>query len=213
MFVIGLGAGVVGVAVGAAAGYFRGMVDSVLLKVIEVMMIMPSVVVGAMLGKAAGDKGTTAPVLGGALALLFWVTMARLIRGEFFALREREFVDASRLAGASAFRVIFKHMLPNAVGVIVVQTTLLMSESMLMETALSYLGFGIKYPETSLGALISEYKDAIGQRPWLFWWPGVFMITIALCVNYLGDGLRDAFDPRQKRIPSRRRMAKAGEAA
>ena len=131
------------------------------------------------------------------------------MRGEFLTLREREFVDAAKVAGASSTRIIRKHMIPNAMGVIIVNTTLLASQAVLLETALSYLGFGIKSPDVSLGTMISEYQSAFSTRPWLFWWPGLFIILIALSVNFIGDGLRDAFDPRQKRIPSERKMNRA----
>jgi peptide/nickel transport system permease protein len=94
-------------------------------------------------------------------------------------------------------------------GVIIVNTTLLMSQAVLLETALSYLGFGVRAPDVSLGTMISMYQSAFATRPWLFWWPGLFIIIIALSVNFIGDGLRDAFDPRQRRVPSARRMQKA----
>src|SRR5699024_7980082 len=123
--------------------------------------------------------------------------------------RARETIDAARVAGASTSRIIFKHMLPNAMGVMIVSVTLLMSSAILLETALSYLGFGITSPNVSLGRLISEYETAFATRPWLFWWPGMFIVSIALCVNFIGDGLRDAFDPRQRRIPSARKLAAA----
>jgi peptide/nickel transport system permease protein len=123
------------------------------------------------------------------------------VRGEFLSLREREFVDAARVAGASTGRIIFKHILPNAIGVVIVSTTLLMSGAILTEAALSFLGFGIVLPDVSLGQLINEYQGAFQTRPWLFWWPGLFIIIIALGINFIGDGLRDAFDPRQRRIP------------
>jgi ABC-type dipeptide/oligopeptide/nickel transport system permease subunit len=113
------------------------------------------------------------------------------------------------VAGASSFRIMRKHMLPNSMGVIIVNTTLLMSTAVLLETALSFLGFGIQPPDVSLGRMINDYQTAFATRPWLFWWPGVFIILIALSVNFIGDGLRDAFDPRQKRIPSARKMDKA----
>jgi peptide/nickel transport system permease protein len=89
--------------------------------------------------------------------------------------------------------------LPNAIGVVIVSVTLLMSGAILLETALSYLGFGVVAPDTSLGLLISNNQDSFTVYPWLFWWPGLFIVTIALCINFIGDGLRDAFDPRQKR--------------
>jgi peptide/nickel transport system permease protein len=104
-------------------------------------------------------------------------------------------------------------MIPNAMGVIIVNTTLLASTAVLLETSLSYLGFGVKSPDVSLGTMISEYQSAFSTRPWLFWWPGLFIVIIALSVNFIGDGLRDAFDPRQRRVPSERKMRKAAERA
>jgi peptide/nickel transport system permease protein len=104
---------------------------------------------------------------------------------------------------------MFRHILPNAVGVIIVNATLLMAAAILIETALSFLGYGVQAPDTSLGKIISENQSAFATRPWLFWWPGVFIIAIALCINFIGDGLRDAFDPRQRRMPSDRAFAKS----
>jgi peptide/nickel transport system permease protein len=130
------------------------------------------------------------------------------VRAEFLSLREREFVEASRVAGASDLRIIFKHILPNAVGVVIVSATLLAAAAILLETALSYLGYGIKAPDVSLGLLISDNQSAFQTRPWLFWWPGAFIVLLALLVNFVGDGLRDAFDPRQRRF-SRRKTREA----
>ena len=120
------------------------------------------------------------------------------MRGEVLSLREREFVAAARAVGTSSWRIIVRHILPNALGTIIVNATLLISAAILVETALSFLGFGVRPPNTSLGLLISENQNALSTRPWLFWWPGVFIVSIALCVNFIGDGLRDAFDPRQQ---------------
>jgi peptide/nickel transport system permease protein len=133
------------------------------------------------------------------LGFFAWMGLARFVRTEFLTLREREFVDAARVAGASDRRIIFKHILPNAMGVIIVAGTLLLSGAILIESALSFLGFGVQAPDVSLGLLISEYQDTFSTSPWLFWWPGALIVTIALCVNFIGDGLRDAFDPRQRR--------------
>ncbi|GEK22699.1 ABC transporter permease [Cellulomonas xylanilytica] len=207
MFVIGIVAGVIGVLVGSVAGYFRGGRDTALMRFTDLVITVPTIVIGAVIGKLSGQ--ISAPIFAISLGLILWTTLSRLVRGEFLALREREFVDAARVAGASSRRIIFKHILPNAVGTIIVSTTLLMSSAILLETALSYLGFGIQPPEISLGQMIQQYQQAFSTRPWLFWWPGIFIVIIALSVNFIGDGLRDAFDPRQKRIPSERRMAKA----
>jgi peptide/nickel transport system permease protein len=207
MVVVGLVATLVGIVVGSIAGYFRGRTDNLLMRFTDLVITIPTIVIGSVLGKLVG--GSSALALALALGLISWTGLARLVRGDFLTLREREFVDAARVAGASDTRIALKHILPNAVGVVIVNTTLLMSAAILLETALSYLGFGITAPNVSLGQLISEYQSAFATRPWLFWWPGFFIVAIALCINFVGDGLRDAFDPRQKRIPSRRRMERA----
>ena len=210
MVVISLLAAVIGMVIGAVAGYFRGGIDQFLMRFTDLFITFPVIVIGAVLGKFAGQAG--AFWLAVALGAISWTTLARLVRGEFLTLREREFVDAAKVAGASSTRIIRKHMIPNAMGVIIVNTTLLASQAVLLETALSYLGFGIKSPDVSLGTMISEYQSAFSTRPWLFWWPGLFIILIALSVNFIGDGLRDAFDPRQKRVPSERKMNRAARA-
>lgn len=224
MLVLGLTALIVGVVVGALSGYYRGKLDTGLMRVTDLVITLPVIVLGAVLGKllsAAPDKfgwsietriavdAAMPLLLGILLGLVLWPSLARLVRAEFLGLREREFVDSARVAGASDWRIITKHILPNAVGVIIVNTTLLMSSAVVLETALSFLGFGISAPNVSLGNLISINQGAFQTRPWLFWWPGLFIILIALSVNFIGDGLRDAFDPRTKRIPSKREMDKA----
>jgi len=211
MVIIGLLSTAIGLTIGAIAGFFRGRIDNLLMRLTDVFIVIPILVTGAVLGKLVGGVGAIALALG--LGLLSWTGMARLVRGDFLALREREFVDAARVAGASSARIILKHMVPNAMGVIIVNTTLLMSAAILLETALSYLGFGISPPDISLGNLIEQYQGAFTTRPWLFWWPGMFIVTIALCVNFIGDGLRDAFDPRQRRIPTARALRRTDKAA
>ncbi|MFT4235379.1 MAG: ABC transporter permease [Microbacterium sp.] len=206
MFIVGLVSLVVGVVLGALSGFYRGWIDSLIMRFTDVVIIIPIIVIGAILGKLFGGN---AIVFGLFLGILSWVGLARLVRGDFLSLREREFVDAARVAGASSGRIVFRHILPNAVGVIIVNVTLLMSAAVLTEAALSFIGFGIKFPDVSLGQIISEYTGAFRTRPWLFWWPGLFIVILALCINFIGDGLRDAFDPRQQSKVSRRRASKA----
>lgn len=190
----------IGTVLGALAGYYRGWVESAIMRFTDLMITLPIILVTAVLGFVFGAHGVF--VVGACLGLLSWTGLARLVRAEFLSLREREFVDAAKVAGASDRRIIFKHILPNAVGVIVVNMTLVMSGGILAEAALSFLGFGIQYPDVSLGSLISKYQTSmLAGQPWLFIWPGVFIIVIVLCLNFIGDGLRDAFDPRQRRIP------------
>jgi peptide/nickel transport system permease protein len=200
--VVGLMTLVIGVTVGAVSGYFGRRTDSVLMRFTDVILVIPLLVTVSMFAFVFEATGmwTLALVLGGFL----WGGLARLVRAEFLALREREFVDAARVAGASSRRIIFKHILPNSVGVIVVAITLLMGAAILTEAALSFLGFGIQRPDVSLGNLAEQYDSAFSSRPWLFIWPGVFIVVIVLCLQFVGDGLRDAFDPRQKRVPKRK---------
>ncbi|WP_077489973.1 ABC transporter permease [Sinomonas mesophila] len=219
MFLIGLVAGFIGVVVGSLAGYFRGWMETVLMRLTDVVIIIPALLLAAVMSRTAGrrDEGSWfssfaadngVVVLGIFLGLVLWVGLARLVRGEFLTLREREFVDAARISGASNLRIIFKHILPNAVGVVIVNVTLTMSAAILLETALSYLGVGVKAPDTSLGLLISQNQEAFSTRPWLFWWPGLFIVLICLSINFIGDGLRDAFDPRQKKFNAKRAVAR-----
>jgi peptide/nickel transport system permease protein len=174
-------------------------------------LVTPTIIIGALIGFRFGNLGVVPLAL--LLGFFAWMGLARFVRTEFLTLREREFVDAARVAGASDRRIIFKHILPNAVGVIIVSGTLLLSGAILAETALSFLGFGVKPPDVSLGLLISEYQDSFTIAPWLFWWPGALIVSIALCVNFIGDGLRDAFDPRQRRHISRKERMQAKKAS
>ena len=202
MVVIGLVAGAFGIIIGALAGFYRGWIDAILMRINDFIITIPIIVLGGVISFHFGNKGIL--FLAFFLGVLSWGGLSRLVRGEFLTLREREFVDAARVAGASNRRIIFKHILPNAIGVIIVNVTLVMSGAILLESALSYLGLGVVPPDVSLGLLISQYQDSFTTRPWLFWYPGLLIIIIALCVNFIGDGLRDAFDPRQRRRISRR---------
>lgn len=210
MVIAGVVATVIGVVIGAVAGYYGKITDSILMRFTDIVITIPLIVIGSVLGNTFGSLG--AAVLGVVIGIFAWTTMARLVRGEFLSLREREFVDAARVSGARDRRIIFRHILPNAIGVIVVNATLLMAGAILLESALSFLGFGVQSPDTSLGKIVSDNQAAFSTRPWIFWWPGIFIIAIALCVNFIGDGLRDAFDPRQKKMPSERAMRRAGRA-
>ena len=196
--VIGILTTIIGTTLGALAGYYRGGTETVIMRATDLMITIPLLVIAAVIGRTFGSKGIF--FLAFFLALVLWPTLARLVRGEFLSLREKEFVEAARAMGASSRRIIFRHIMPNAIGTIIVAATLTIAAAILLESALSFLGFGIRPPDTSLGLLISTYQNAFNTRPWLFWWPGIFIIAIALSVNFIGDGLRDAFDPKQNRV-------------
>ena len=197
MIVIGALGGLIGTIMGSVSGFFGGIIDAVMMRFTDFIITVPSILIGAVIGYRSGNLGVLPLAI--FLGLFSWTGLTRLVRGEFLTLREREFVDAARVAGASNARIIFKHILPNSVGVIIVSTTLLLSGAILTETGLSFLGFGVQYPDVSLGVLISEHQGEFIYAPWLFWWPGVIIVAIALSINFIGDGLRDAFDPRQRR--------------
>jgi peptide/nickel transport system permease protein len=195
-FTVGLLSTIIGTIIGAVAGFYRGWIESVLMRITDLFIVIPALVLAAVFGKMA-DGGIWP--LAFLLSVIGWTSLARLVRGEVLSLREREFVTAAEAIGTGSSRIIFKHILPNTVGTIIVSATLAIAATILTESALSFLGWGVRAPDTSLGLLISTYQNSFQSRPWLFWWPGMIILAIALAVNFLGDGLRDAFDPRQNR--------------
>jgi ABC-type dipeptide/oligopeptide/nickel transport system permease subunit len=196
--VAGLLATLIGAVVGALAGFYRGWTDTVLMRFVDILFTIPLLLVAAVLGRAFGSSSIF--ILALIIALASWLTTSRIIRAEFMSLREKEYVEAARALGASNKRIIWRHIMPNAIGSIVVTATLLISAAILVETALSFLGLGVGGSDWSLGKQVSTYQTAFRTRPWLFWWPGLFIVAIALCINFIGDGLRDAFDPKQTRV-------------
>jgi peptide/nickel transport system permease protein len=187
----------VGTVWGAAAGYYGGRLDTVMMRIADLVLTLPFLAVAAVLGhNLGGSWWLVAAVIAG----LYWAYVARVARGVVLSLREKEFVEAARAIGAGDARIIFRHLVPNALGSIIVNATVLVAIAILLETALSYLGFGVRPPDTSLGLLVSDAQTAVDTRPWLFFFPGVFIIVIALTINFIGDGLRDALDPQQTRM-------------
>jgi ABC-type dipeptide/oligopeptide/nickel transport system permease subunit len=181
---------------GAIAGYFGGRVDTIMMRICDVLLTLPLfLIAGAIVTGRGGSVLTVGLVLG----LLGWVVDARVVRSVVLSLREMEFVEASKALGAGPLRIVFRHLLPNATGPIIVQATLNIAAAILAEAALSFVGLGVQPPDTSLGVLVSQARTAVETRPWLFYWPGVMIIAIALTISFIGDGLRDAFDPRQTR--------------
>jgi ABC-type dipeptide/oligopeptide/nickel transport system permease subunit len=187
----------VGTIWGATAGYYGGRLDTVMMRLADLVLTLPFLAVAAVLGhNLGGSWWLVAAVIAG----LYWAYVARVVRGVVLSLREKEFIEAARAIGAGDARIIFRHLVPNALGSIIVNATVLVAIAILLETALSYLGFGVRPPDTSLGLLVNDAQTAVNTRPWLFFFPGVFIIVIALTINFIGDGLRDALDPQQTRL-------------
>jgi ABC-type dipeptide/oligopeptide/nickel transport system permease subunit len=168
---------------GAIAGFYGGRVDTIMMRFCDVLLTLPLL---AVAGAINSDIGGSPVVVGLVLGGLGWVVNARVVRGVVLSLREQEFVEAARALGASDLRIVFRHLLPNVTGAIIVQATLDVATAILAEAALSFLGLGVQPPDTSLGLLTNEARNAVDTRPWL-------------TINFIGDGLRDAFDPRQTR--------------
>jgi peptide/nickel transport system permease protein len=196
--VVSLLATVIGTTIGAIAGYFGGWVDNGLMRLTDLVLTLPGLAVlltlSVYLGQ--GDPLRVAVIL----ALLFWTGFARIVRGTFLSLREKEFVEAAKASGAGDGRIIIRHMLPNAVGPIIVNATLIVAAAILTEAALAFLGFGVQPPNPALGVLIDEGQGEGLKYWWLVTFPGLVIVLIALCINFIGDGLRDALDPTQRRI-------------
>ena len=196
--VVALLATVIGTTIGAISGYFGGWVDNGLMRFTDLVLTLPGLAVlltlSVYLGQ--GDPLRVAVIL----ALLFWTGFARIVRGTFLSLREKEFVEAAKASGAGDGRIIIRHMLPNAVGPIIVNATLIVAAAILTEAALAFLGFGVQPPNPALGVLIDEGQSEGLKFWWLVTFPGLVIVLIALCINFIGDGLRDALDPTQRRI-------------
>jgi peptide/nickel transport system permease protein len=164
----------------------------------DLILIVPGLVILLVLAntvsKATGNWLWIALIL----AALFWTYLARLVRGVFLSLREREFIEAEHAIGASGARIILRHLIPNAAGPVIVNATLTIANAILVEAALSFLGLGISPPQVSLGQLIAAGEGDATVLPYLFYFPAAFLIVIILAVNFIGDGLRDALDPQQR---------------
>jgi peptide/nickel transport system permease protein len=192
----------IGVVLGAVAGYFRSWADSVISRFIDLVLVIPQVVLAAVLSASTFNSagGSNWYLIAVFLGITNWMSIARVIRGMVLSLREKEFVEAARALGGSVPRLIFKHILPNTADVIIVNATITISQAVLLEAALSFIGLGVHSPDTSLGLLINQNDNELGLHNWLFFFPFLFLVLISLTVNFIGDGLRDALDPRQKRV-------------
>ena len=195
-FLVASIATVLGTVVGAIAGYYGGVVDNLLMRLVDLILVVPFLAVLLVLSAYLGQGKPWR--VGVIVALLIWVGLARIVRGTFLSLREKEFVEAARAAGAGDVRIMFRHMLPSTVGPIVVTMTLLIAAAILLEAALSFLGFGVQPPTPALGVLIGDGASEGFSSWWLVTFPGIVIVTIALAVNFIGDGLRDALDPQQR---------------
>ncbi|MGW6335402.1 ABC transporter permease [Nocardia rhamnosiphila] len=197
---------------GAVAGLLGGWTDRTIMWVVDLLLVVPSFIIVALF--APRTKGSGSIVLLIILLSVFgWMISARIVRGLTMSLREREFVRAARYMGAPTRTIILTHIVPNIASILIIDTTLTVGASIMAETGLSFLGFGVQPPDVSLGTLIANGTSSAMTYPWLFLFAGGLLIITVLCANLVGDGLRDAFDPGAKRARSRpsRKARKAAE--
>ena len=201
---------IVGVLVGAIAGYFGRWVDDVLMRITEAMLIIPQLFLLIVLAKALGGKVSEIDIFGRTLSgsviviilvigFTSWMYLARIVRANVLSLKELDYISASRALGVSDARIIFKHLLPNTIAPIIVSATLGVSGAILSEAYVSFLGLGVQNPTASWGNMLDSAVKYIQTAPWLWFFPGLLILLTVLCINFIGDGLRDALDPRSTR--------------
>ena len=198
---------VIGTLVGSIAGYFGKWIDQLLMRITDLFLVVPGIAVIAMGMQGLSTRSfplvghvSTTTLIIAIMSFLFWQTIARVVRGLFLSIKEKEYVEAAKASGASSWRIMFRHILPNIVGPIVVNATLVVAGAILLESALSFLGFGVKPPAVSLGSMLSQSESAVGSKTaYLIYFPGLMLLVIVLAVNFLGDGLRDALDPQSQK--------------
>jgi oligopeptide transport system permease protein len=211
---------IVGVSYGAIAGYFGGRIDNIMMRIVDIIYAIPYILIVIVLLSVFGGPNTPSWIswlaerFGGAgnqglaqifllffaLGLVSWLTMARVVRGQILSLKNQEFVTAAKATGVSTFGIIFKHLVPNALGPVIVYATLTVPSVMLTEAFLSYLGLGVQAPYASWGSLASDGVKNIAIFPWQLVFPGVTMALTLFSLNFLGDGLRDALDPQTRKF-------------
>jgi peptide/nickel transport system permease protein len=188
---------VVGTVLGAFAGYFSRWTDQLLMRITDLFLVVPAIAILAIAIKKFGNSASTIVLI---LAGLGWMYIARVVRSQVLSIKEKEFVEAARASGASNRRVIFRHILPNTMGPILVNATLAIAAAIITESTLSFLGFGVQPPTTSWGRMLSDAEGYVGTaKAHLIYFPGLALLLVVLAVNFIGDGLRDAFDPQSNR--------------
>ena len=187
----------IGVAYGAIAGYVGGKVDAIMMRAVDALYALPFKFFVILLMVVFERNFLLIFV---AIGAINWLDMARIVRGQTLSLKQREFVDAARLIGVSTPGIILRHITPNLFGVVVVYMTLTIPQAILVESFLSFLGLGVQEPQTSLGALVNSGVSAMERAPWLLLIPALVLAVILLCFNFLGDGLRDVADPKEKTL-------------
>ncbi len=200
-----------GILIGSLAGYYGGVLDSILMRITEAMLNIPEIFLLIVMAKFFSGKIPDLTILGRVysgsvvvivliIAATSWMYLARIVRAEFLSLKENEFVLAARATGTSNLRIIFLHILPNSIAPIVVTATLGVANAILSEAYISFLGLGVKPPTATWGNMLDGANNYLEAAPWLWFFPGILILFTVLSINFLGDGLRDALDPRSRTV-------------
>jgi peptide/nickel transport system permease protein len=188
---------VVGVPIGLIAGYYRGAVDSVLMRLMDILFSFPAILLAIAILAVLGPNVTNAMI---AIGIVYTPIFARITRGSVLVVSEEVYVRAARSLGATNRRILFRHILPNVAAPIIVQTTLSLAFAILSEAALSFLGLGVQPPNPAWGRMLADGRDYFQQNPWMGIFPGLAILVTVMAFNFVGDGLRDALDPKQKSV-------------
>lgn len=202
---------IIGILVGALAGYYGGVVDSILMRITEAMLNIPEIFLLIVMAKFFGGEIPNISLLGREysgsvvvivliIGLTSWMYLARIVRAQFLSLKENDFVLAARATGTSNFEIIFRHILPNSIAPIVVSATLGVANAILAEAYISFLGLGVQPPTATWGNMLDGANNYLESAPWLWFFPGLLILLTVLSINFLGDGLRDALDPRSRTV-------------
>jgi peptide/nickel transport system permease protein len=202
---------IVGILVGALAGYFGGTLDSVLMRITEAMLNIPEIFLLIVMAKYFGGKIPNTTILGrnfsGSVIVIVviigmtsWMYLARIVRAEFLSIKENEFILAARATGTPNSQIIFRHILPNSVAPIVVSATLGVANAILAEAYISFLGLGVQPPTATWGNMLDGANNYLESAPWMWFFPGLLILLTVLSINFLGDGMRDALDPRSRAV-------------
>lgn len=202
---------IIGIAIGAFAGFYGGPIDSILMRFTEAMLLIPEIFLLIVMAKFFGGKIPNIDILGRTLSgstvvivviigLTSWMYLARIVRAQFLSLKENEFILAARATGTSNMGIIFRHVMPNSLAPIIVAATLGVANAILAEAYISFLGLGVQPPTATWGNMLDGSLKYIESAPWLWFFPGLLILLTVLSINFLGDGLRDALDPRSRAV-------------
>ena len=186
---------IIGISYGATAGYLGGRVDNIMMRIVDILYAMPFMFFVILLMVFFGRNIFLIFI---AIGAINWLDMARIVRGQTLSLKRKEYIEAAQACGVTTSRIILRHIVPNLLGIVVVYVTLTIPQVILVESFLSFLGLGVQEPNTSWGALVNEGAQDMESAPWSLLFPAAFLATTLFCFNFIGDGLRDALDPKDR---------------